>query len=172
VANTAATAANNLANKTWNVTKAIGKALLGDFTGLLLIGAGALLTYGIATSKSTEAEEEHKKAIDNTKESVDTFTNTLSNSFASLMTSYSQLKAQWKALSTTHQKKQWIEENKNKLEELGIAVNGVNSVEDSFNKNTNAVVQGFMARAKAAAYLAKLTENYKKQIELIEKINT
>lgn len=171
-ANTVATGANTLAVRAWNIAKAIGKALLGDFTGLLIVGAGALATYAIATSDSTDAEEDHQKQLKKSKDAVDVYTNTLQSSFANLMTSYSQLKSQWQSLSSEHQKSQWITDNRNKLEDLGISVDGVNSVENAFTKNTNAVVQGFVARAKAAAYLAKLTENYKKQIELIDQINT
>lgn len=169
--NTVATGANTLAVRAWNIAKAIGKALLGDFTGLLIVGAGALATYAIATSKSTDAEEDHQESLNKSKEAVDTYTNTLQSSFASLMTSYSQLKTQWQSLSNEHQKNQWITDNKNKLEDLGISVDGVNSVEDAFTKNTNAVVEGFIARAKAAAYLAELTENYRKQIVLIDQLN-
>ena len=88
------------------------------------------------------------------------------------MTDYTRLKAEWKSLSSAHQKNQWIKDNENKLTDLGISVNNVNSVEEAFTKNTSVVVQGFIARAKAAAYLSKITDEYKKQIELIDKINT
>lgn len=59
IANTAATATNttaiiasNTAQKAWNITKAVGKALLGDLSGLLIVGATALATYAIATGNS------------------------------------------------------------------------------------------------------------------------
>ena len=66
-ANTVATSANNVAMRIWNVTKAISKALLGDFTGLLIVGAGALATYAIATSKSTEEQGKLNNATDRGK---------------------------------------------------------------------------------------------------------
>ena len=49
---TAATKGDTIIQTAWNVAKAVGKALLGDFTGLLIVGAGALATYSIATSGS------------------------------------------------------------------------------------------------------------------------
>ena len=62
VANTAATKKGTIAQKAWNVTKAISKALLGDFTGLLIVGAGALLTYALATGDSTEETDKQAEA--------------------------------------------------------------------------------------------------------------
>ena len=62
-ANTVATAANTSATKAWNMVKAISKALLGDWTGLLLVGAAALGTYAIATSNSTEELENQNKSL-------------------------------------------------------------------------------------------------------------
>ena len=170
--NTIATGANTAVMKVWNTVKAIGKALLGDFSGLLIVGAGALATYAIATSNSADAEKEHQDQLNQSAKSVDNYTTTLSNTFAQLMTDYTRLKAEWKSLSSAHQKNQWIKDNENKLTDLGISVNNVNSVEEAFTKNTSVVVQGFIARAKAAAYLSKITDEYKKQIELIDKINT
>lgn len=170
--NTVATGANTAAMKIWNYVKAIGKALLGDFSGLLIVGAGALATYAIATSNSTDAEKEHQDSLNKSAKTVNNYTTTLSNTFAQLMTDYTKLKAEWKTLSSAHQKNQWIKDNESKLNDLGISVNNVNSVEEAFTKNTSVVVQGFIARAKAAAYLSKITDEYKKQIELIDKINT
>ena len=170
--NTIATGANTAVMKVWNTVKAIGKAVLGDFSGLLIVGAGALATYAIATSNSADAEKEHQDQLNQSAKSVDNYTTTLSNTFAQLMTDYTRLKAEWKSLSSAHQKNQWIKDNENKLTDLGISVNNVNSVEEAFTKNTSVVVQGFIARAKAAAYLSKITDEYKKQIELIDKINT
>ena len=87
------------------------------------------------------------------------------------MTKYTQLRTEWNKLSNEHQKSQWIKENKSKLQELEISVNNVADAEKAFNGNTDAVVQAFVKRAKAAARLAQLTELYRKQIELIDKKN-
>ena len=56
------------------------------------------------------------------------------------MTDYTKLKAEWKTLSSAHQKNQWIKDNESKLNDLGISVSNVNSVEEVFSKNTNIVV--------------------------------
>lgn len=78
-ANTAATTANTIATKAWNVVKAVSKALMGDFSGLVIVGAAALATYAFATSSSSDKQKEMnanveqgttflQKQIDATKE--------------------------------------------------------------------------------------------------------
>ena len=171
-ANTAATIANTAAQKAWNMTKAIGKALFGDWTGLVLVGAAALGTYALATSNASDEEEEHNEKLKQTQATMDSYTSTMTSTFAQLMSSYSKLRAEWSNLSSEQQKNQWIKDNQSKLEELNISVNNVADAENVFKSNTPSVVKAFEARAKAAAQLALLTENYKKQMELIDKINT
>lgn len=171
-ANTAATIANTAAQKAWNMTKAIGKALFGDWTGLVLVGAAALGTYALATSNASDEEEEHNEKLKQTQATMDSYTSTMTSTFAQLMSSYSKLRAEWSNLSSEQQKNQWIKDNQSKLEELNISVNNVADAENVFKNNTPSVVKAFEARAKAAAQLALLTENYKKQMELIDKINT
>lgn len=62
VVNNSSTKKGTVAQNAWNIAKAFGKALLGDFTGLLLVGAGALLTYSLATGDSTEETDKQAEA--------------------------------------------------------------------------------------------------------------
>ena len=171
-ANTVAVASNTAAMRAWNTAKAVGKALFGDWTGLLLIGVTSMAAYSVATSKSSDTTEDLTKSTKEAAEAQRTFVSTLSNTYAGLMTKYTQLQAEWKKLSNAHQKAEWINNNKSKLDELEVSVNNVADAEKVFNGGTDAVVQSFVRRAKAAARLAQLTELYKKQIELIDKIQT
>ena len=66
-ANTVVTNANRIATQAWNTVKAISKALLGDFTGLILVGAGALATYAMFTDDSTEADKKNADALKDQK---------------------------------------------------------------------------------------------------------
>ena len=167
-ANTVATKVNTAAQRAWNTTKAVGKALFGDFTGLLILGATALTVYAAATNDSTEELEEQQKA---TKEAADTtkdYTRILADSYANLMTSYSKLKSSYNALRTEHEKKKWIKDNATELDNLNLSITNVESAEKAFNGNTDAVIQSFMKRAKAAALLAELTDEYRKQMQLMD----
>lgn len=168
-ANTVSTVANTAATKAWNVAKAVSKALLGDWTGLVLIGATALTAYAICSDKATEADEEKADATKEVEDSQKSYNQTMTSTYAQLMTTYTKLKNQWNSLVNEHQKTAWIKENKSLLHSLGIEVNNVADAEKAFNNNTNAVVQSFIRRARAAAQMSKMTELYKKQMELIDK---
>lgn len=168
-ANTVSVVANTAAAKAWNVVKAVSKALLGDWTGLVLVGATALTAYAICSDKATEADEEKADATKEVEDSQKSYNQTMASTYAQLMTTYTKLKNQWNSLVNEHQKTAWIKENKSQLHSLGIEVNNVAEAEKVFNSNTNAVVQSFIRRARAAAQLAKMTELYKKQMELIDK---
>lgn len=100
------------------------------------------------------------------------FESTSSQTYSTLMTSYKKLQAGWQSLSDDYQKIAWIKDNQREFQSLGLKIDGVSAAENAFVKNTDAVVQSFIARAKAAARLAQLTEEYKLQNELIDKIST
>ena len=168
-ANTVSTVANTAATKAWNVAKAVSKALLGDWTGLVLIGATALTAYAICSDKATDADEEKADATKEVEDAQKNYNQTMTSTYAQLMTTYTKLKNQWNSLVNEHQKTAWIKENKSQLHSLGIEVNNVADAEKAFNSNTNAVVQSFIRRARAAAQMSKMTELYKKQMELIDK---
>lgn len=170
-ANTASVVANTVATKAWNVAKAVAKALLGDWTGLVLVGVAGMAAYAIATSDATDKQEDQNKALKDGAKAQQDYNRVAADTYAGLMTKYQQLKAEWNKLANEHQRNQWITQNKNKFEELGIEINNVKSAEAAFNGNTDAVVQSFIARAKAAAKLAEMTEEYRHQMELIDKLN-
>lgn len=170
VANTAAVATNTVATKAWNTAKAIGKALLGDWTGLLLVGVTSLAAYSIATSDSADKQEELNKKTEEAENIQKNYVTTLSNTFGNLMGKYKQLEIQWKSLSNVHEKNKWIVENRNKLEELGISANNVNEVEAAFTKNTPKIVEAFKRRAEMAAITAKMNELYSKKMALEDEL--
>lgn len=168
-ANTVAVGANTTATRAWNTTKAVAKALLGDWTGLILVGATALTAYAVCTSDAAEAEEKKATATDKASTAQDNYNKIMIDTYSQLMTTYTKLKNQYSSLASEHQKTAWITENKNKLKDLGLEVNNVADAEKIFSSNTSVVVEAFAKRARAAARLAQLTELYKKQMELIDK---
>lgn len=171
-ANTAATVANTAATRVWNTTKAVAKALLGDWTGLVLVGATALTAYAVCTSDAAEAEEQKASSTNKAADAQDSYNKIMVDTYSQLMTTYTKLKNQYSSLASEHQKTAWITENKNKLKDLGLEVNNVADAEKIFSNNTSVVVEAFAKRARAAARLAQLTELYKKQMELMDKKDT
>ena len=131
--------------------------------------AGALFAF---SGKSKEAANETKTLtaeMELQKKLAETYTSTLSNTYSDLMTKYAKLQTQWQSLTSEQQKVEWIKKNKSELDNLNLSVNSVADAERVFNSNTDAVVQSFVRRAKAAARVAQLTELYRKQIELLDK---
>lgn len=168
-ANTVATKADTVAQTAWNTAKAIGNALLGNFSSLVLVGIGAVATYAVATSGATDEQKKLNDEVDKGAEAQKGYKKVMADTYASLMTSYEQLKKGWNSLKTTNEKNKWITDNKSKLEELDLSINKVADAEKVFNGNTSAVVASFIKRAKAAARLAELTDLYRKQMELLDK---
>lgn len=169
-ANTAAIIANTAAQKAWNVVKAVGKALLGDWTGLVLVGATALAAYGLATADNTDKQKKQNKEIERGGEIQKAYTNAMKNSCGELIGNYRRLQLEWKTLSTNQQKTQWIKANKSELDRLNISYKSLSDVENIFVRDTDKVVSSLMKRARAQAAAQAMVELYKKQIENTLKI--
>ena len=158
--NTASTVANTAAQKAWNVAKAVAKALLGDWTGLVLVGAVALATYAIATEDSTDKLEDQAKAIDSVKEAQNKYNSDLASTTGQLVGKYRLLQNEWKNLKNTAEKTQWIQNNATEFRNLGLKVDDLKSAEDIFVNNTSNVVAALQARASAMAAQNMLTDAY------------
>lgn len=125
-----------------------------------------------AADELGEFADKADTVADSYKRVQNVFESTSAQTYSSLMTNYKKLQAGWKALGDEHQKIAWIKANQSEFQALGLKIDGVSDAENAFVKNTDAVVQAFIARARAAARLAQLTEEYKLQNELTEKIDT
>lgn len=166
--NTLALIASKLAQQAWNVVKAVGKALLGDFTGLLLVGAGALVTYALATRKNANEQDNLNTS---TKNVSNTFANTYSNSLAETMTKYQLLRNEYKNLKTEHQRVEWVKENQTEFQNLGLSVNSVTDAENVFINNTDRMVEALKKRAEAEAWKETAKEKLRKANEAQLKLN-
>ena len=153
---------------------AIQGLLISTGVGVAIVA----LTEVIAafTSKSadaqTQAEDtaESMKGIGDAADDIKTaYDSALKNTYADLMAKYEKLKAGWRALSTEQQKMTWIKDNQSAFNELRLKIGNVTEAENIFNRKTDAVVEAFKQRALAAAYAAKLTALYQRQIELLDK---
>lgn len=122
-----------------------------------------------AKTSAEDAAESMKGMGDATDEVKDAYNNALQSTFSDLMGKYDKLKAAWKSLSSEQKKVEWIKENQSAFNELRLKINDVSEAENIFNRKTDAVVEAFKQRAMAAAYAAKLTALYQKQIALLDK---
>ena len=144
-------------------------------TGAGIVIAALTEIIGHLISKNTQAAESAKNMASEEAKAADAvqsaYDSTLKSTYANLIMKYEQLKDGWKNLRSEHEKTAWIKNNQSAFAELKIKVNGVADAENIFRKNTGAVVEAFTRRAQAAAYAAKLTELYQKQIGLVEQKN-
>lgn len=152
---------------------AIRSLMISTGVGIAIVALTEIIGHLI--NSNTQAAEsaknmasEEAKAADNIQSAYD---NTLKSTYANLIAKYEQLKDGWKNLRSEHEKTAWIKNNQSAFAELKIKVNGVADAENIFRKNTGDVVEAFTRRAQAAAYAAKLTELYQKQIGLVEQKN-
>ena len=160
VANNSATKKGTIAQKAWNVTKAIAKALVGDFTGLLIVGAGALLTYALATGDSTDEEKKSIETKNELSRAINNMKSEVTSSVGSMMGKYYALQKAWESCKTEHQKIEFINKNKNAWQDLGVSLDNVTKTEDFYVKNTPKVTEAIKRRAEMMALMAQLQKNY------------
>ena len=127
--------------------------------------AGSFDDAGASARDAADGMDEFGKEADSVKQAYDT---ALSSTYSDLMGQFEGLKQQWKSLSTTAEKMAWIKAHQSAFDDLRISVSDVTDAESIFNGNTDAVVEAFTRRAKAAARMAQLTELYRKQIALAD----
>lgn len=133
---------------------------------MAVVGVGAaLISFAKSSYEATAAEKKAQEAAQAAKQSWDDFKNTASNAGATLLATYSKLQAEWKNLKSVHEKNQWIKDNKEEFNKLGVEINDIGDAENFLIENTDAVVQAFMLRGKAAAYAAKAEEMWGKYID-------
>ncbi len=169
-ANTAATgaqAAAATAGTAANITLAgafrmVGAAIKSiPVFGWIVAGISAVI--GIVThftSKAKKAREEAAK-----------FGEQVADAAAKPITQFMELQASWLSVTDSMKaREKWVEENGDKLRELGFEVRSAKDAEDLLVKNSSKVVEAFALRAKAAVMselaVAKYKEILKKQAEV------
>ena len=164
---TVATKMNTIAQTAWNIAKAVAKALLGDFSGLVLVGAGVLATYAIATANSTDEQNKNNDAMEKAKTVYQEFTENVAEQTGSLVGKFQELRGEWNRLSTEAEKVQWLKDNQTEMQQLGLKINDVTSAENVFNRNTPKIVKALEYRARAMAAQGMIIDQYKKYYETI-----
>lgn len=165
VANNSATKKGTIAQKAWNVTKAISKALLGDFTGLLIVGAGALLTYALATGDSTEETDKQSEATKKAKEATDEFAKAVANGSSKQIAQIETLTTQYSNLHTEVERNDFINKHRKEIENLVGATDDLRGSWDKFVKDKDKIVEALTEIAIANAYQAQIEKVVSEYIE-------
>ena len=165
VANNNATKKGTIAQKAWNVTKAISKALLGDFTGLLIVGAGTLLTYALATGTSTEETDKQAEATKKAKEATDEFAKAVANGSSKQIAQIETLTTQYSSLHTEVERNDFINKHRKEIENLVGATDDLRGSWDKFVKDKDKIVAALTEIAIANAYQAQIEKVVSEYIE-------
>ena len=114
--------------------------------------------------KAAEAAKEHAEEI---RKQHEAWAHSVANSAAKQIMSYKNLQKKWEELGNDLKaKEKFVTDNKTAFNDLGFSVDNVTQAENLLIKNTDAVVNAIMARAKAAAYEKVATEELERQIRI------
>ena len=163
--NTSLTRKDTAAQTAWNVTKAVGKALLGDFTGLLLVGAAAYTTYALCASDATEELKEGNNELDKAKQKQDEFAQAVADNGAKSVASFVKLRNEWVKLRTQQERNDFIKKNRSEMEKYTGATNDLGKAFDNLVKKAADVTEALIAIAEAQAWGKKIEERVTKYIE-------
>ena len=165
VANNTATKIGTVAQNAWNVAKAVAKAMVGDFTGLLLVGAGALLTYSLATSDSTEETDKQAEATKRAKEASDEFAKAVADGSSKQIAQIETLTTQYSNLHTEIERNDFINKHRREIENLVGATDDLRGSWDKFVKYKDKIVAALTEIAIANAYQAQIEKVVSEYIE-------
>lgn len=128
--------------------------------GWILAGISALIAlYSHFSSKASEAkkaqEEFSKSMVENCYKPIGTI---------------KDLSARWTELGDNLEaKKKFIEENRQKFEELGVSINGVTDAENLLVANKDAFIEAQIEKAKAMTYVQLAMDKQKEALLKLEK---
>ena len=131
----------------------------------LITAVGAIVMFTKKTKESREEQEKQNKAVEEAKQKFDDYAKSVGDNGADLISTYTLLKESYGKLRTQQEKLTWINNNKTAFEKLGLKVNNLTDAENTFVRNTGAVVEALKKRAIAAAKQAQLTDLSAKLLE-------
>lgn len=136
---------------------------------MAIVGVTAALVSFISFTRKSSEEEEREQRIAERQEQVHkAYYDTLNSELDKTIPKYIKLQEEWKNLRTEGEKLQWIKDNKDKFEELGVQIDNVNDAENFLETQTQAVMQSFIQRAKGIAIAQQAAEIYKQALEDIQ----
>lgn len=153
-------------NASTTAVKGFRKALISTGIGAILVGIGVAIAAIVENwDKLTRAlginkkeQKEVNKAIEESIEREKERKNEVNTSVGSIIGKYKLLQRQWRELSSVQEKNEWINKNRDAFNDLGIAINDVNTAQSVFVTNSEAVIKAIKDQAKARA-MAKLYED-------------
>lgn len=169
---TAAVTASTAAHTAWNVAVAVGKALFGDMSGLVLLAAVGVGIFAASVSGATKEQEKQNETTQKQKSTFQSYKEALANGAAEMMGRFAQLRAEWKTLRTEGEKTAWLKKNADFLHSVGVETDNLVVAEKAFSGNTADVIKAIMLRAKAMAAQQMIMDAYKKYMERMQALDS
>jgi len=164
----AATARATIAQKAFNlVAKANPYVLLAS--ALIAVG-GALLFFAKKSKEAKQAEEENQKILEENERKLNDYATTVGTAAGKVQGSFQQLRKKYSELQSSLQKTQFIKDNKQAFDELGISLTSINDADNVFINNADAFEQAVIQRARAAAMFTLIQKNWEEYGESIERL--
>lgn len=161
-----ATKKSTIVQHAWNIAKAVAKALLGDFTGLAIVAAGAIATYAMATADSTDEIEGQTDALKDNSKAADTNTmwkermkkseqewsDAVTSNASNQISQYTQLQLKWQECNKDQKlREKFQREYGEEVNRVAGKVLKLSEYENFFVRDTDKVVEAILARAAAEA---------------------
>ena len=133
---------------------------------LLVAGITLLTVYGDEIVSWIGSLFTAKKALSETYQSLEEWQNKVSESAGTTLATLERLSMGWLQLGDNMEaKEQYIINNKNEIDKLGVVINDVNDAERVFNSSKDSFISAVMAKAQAAATMDIAAEEYKKALQ-------
>lgn len=146
------------------ISTAAAKAFMIAITGGLVIGLMALMA--LFDKLSQKRKEDEEKAKEQTK-AQEEFYKTIGDNAAKSLTEFTILQKQYNKVGDTFAaKNKFLQENKKKYEELGLAIKSVADQENLLIKNKDAYINSVISKAYADAYRADIAKKFAEVIKL------
>lgn len=148
------------------VWRQVVSSLVSWQTGLA-VGITLLVMYGKEIWDFTKSLFGVKEAAVEAMRSSDEFRDSVVDSSSDVIAKLMELSAEYTALGQNiDAQNQFIANNQNRFEELGLSISNVQEAENALIGNTDKVIQAMLARAQAAAASETMQEELKKAMEL------
>ncbi len=147
--------ANMKVATTLGITNVQAQILMGTLTlGLSVAVSAAVVALDKYITKKQEAAEQERA-----------FATAVADNSADVLAKYEQLRTEWEKLGDSlKDKEQYVRDNQDAFNSLGVAISDVNGADNLFIQNTEAFKKAILERAKASAYMDLAKEKYKETI--------
>lgn len=136
----------------WQTALVAGITLLSVYGKEVITWAGSLFTAKKTLSETYQTTEDYQKKVSETSGSV--------------IATLEKLSVGWKKLGgDIKAQEQYIIDNRDAINSMGVSVNNAAEAERIFNSNKDTFILGILQRAKAAAAMELAAEEYKKAVQ-------